>query len=159
MSFSVDRHPYHVDIFSTNPRRMLARVHIFASGYPHSRFPVCDAQGQFLFSVLDVEEGLAELEKSLSNYEAPWLPIYSDVGQQGLPMLFIKRTPFGELRVEATGDRRWIALRDGLPLRQDDRDAIFASCGYAQHVAELHMRDYFNGLRPPPDDLRWLYAW
>jgi hypothetical protein len=148
MNFMLEEYPYHADILSREPHRVVARVYISHSRGP---FPVCDDQGCFLFSVWRVEDAISEFEKHHIHYDPPWQPIYSNRAQQGLPNLFLKRTIYGELRVEQINEGSWIALRDGLPLRQGGRDATFGSCGYAQRIAELHVKDYC-GCEPIPSD-------
>jgi hypothetical protein len=160
MNFVLEHYPYHVDILSTTPRQVVARVYLpYCPDYQRGAFPVCDIQGRFLFGVWEVADAIQELKNYLSHDQRVWQPVYSSRKQEGPPKLFIQRTLFGELRVEEISLRSCIALRDGLPLRERGQDATFGSCGLAQHTAELHLMDGFDHRAPYPDGRHWLSDW
>jgi hypothetical protein len=158
MNFILDEYPYHADILSTEPPRLVGRVYILDRLGP---FPVCNDEGHFIFAVARLEDAVPKFEKHFENYSVPWQPVYLDKAQQGTPVLFLKRTHFGDLRVEQQRDGTWVALRDGLPMLRGSQDATFASCNEAQEAAERHMTDYFYFQQDPPvsDDLHWVSDW
>jgi hypothetical protein len=137
MSFVLDEYPYHADILSANPRRVVARVYFPDQPGP---FPVCDDQGRFLFAIERRNEAIPKFEEYYLTHGPVWQSVYSNKVQQGLPLLFLKRTLYGELRVEQTGDGSWVAYRDGLPLLRGSQDATFTSCQEAQEAAALKGR-------------------
>jgi hypothetical protein len=139
MRFLLQRYPYHADIVDQHTGRTMARVYIAGS----QPYPVLDDQGRFLIAVSSLDEAVPELERSYT--EPPWQPVYNNQSQRGLPSLFIKRTPFGELRVQQDHHvEKWIAFRDGDLLLNEGKRATFGSCGAAQTIAVEYLRDEFD---------------
>src|SRR5947199_4127850 len=128
MSYLLKTYPYHADIVDCDTGRTMARVYLTSRG-PH---PVCDLQGGFLFSVWQLDEAVAEFERSYMDHQPPWQPVYTSQTQQGLPWLCLRRTPFGELRVQQLPTEKWITMRDGDPMQCRGRMVTFSSCGAAQ---------------------------
>jgi len=151
MTHVLERHRYHADIVDQDTGRTMARVYL-TSRDPH---PVCDLQGRLLFSVLQLDDAVAEFERSYRDHQPPWQPVYTSHTQQGLPRLFVKRTPFGELRVQQLQTGEWIPMRDGKPMRCRGGMATFGSCGAAQHAADKHERDDWGNGTPVIDGLWW----
>jgi hypothetical protein len=140
MSYSLKTYPYHADIMDQDTGRTMARVYL-TTGDPH---PVCDLQGRLLFSVLRLDDAVAEFERSYRDHQPPWQPVYTSHTQQGLPRLFVKLTPFGELRVQQLPTGEWIPMRDGDPMCCRGGMATFGSCADAQHAADKHQRDHWG---------------
>jgi hypothetical protein len=139
MSFLLQTHLHHADIVDQHTGRSMARVYITV----RQPYPVLDNQGRFLVAVWALDQAVCEFERSYT--EPPWRPVYTNQSQQGLPSLFIKRTPLGELRVQLDHDvKKWIALRDGEMLLYAGKRTTFGSCGAAQSAAEKYLLDHFD---------------
>jgi hypothetical protein len=136
MTHVLERHRYHADIIDQDTGCTMARVYL-TSRNPH---PVCDLQGRLLFSVLQLDDAVAEFERSYGDHQPPWQPVYTSHSQEGLPRFYLKRTPLGELRVQQRHAGDWIPMRDGMPLLEGNRVATFPSCGTAQAAADTHAR-------------------
>jgi hypothetical protein len=158
MSFVLDEYPYHADILCATTRRVVGRVYIPERPGP---LPVSDDQGRFIFAVERLDEAAPKFEQYHSTHEPQWQSMYLDEKQQGSPLLILKRTLYGELRVEQGRDGSWRAYRNGLPLLRGSWDATFNSCREAQEAAERHVTDYFyiEYDQPASDGLRWVYDW
>src|SRR5205823_11059084 len=122
MSYLLKTYPYRADIVDCDTGRTMARVYL-TSRVPH---PVCDLQGSLLFSVWQLDEAVAEFERSYMDRQPPWQPVYTFQTQQGLPRLCLKLTPFGELRVQQLCTGKWIAMRDGDPMQGRGGMATFS---------------------------------
>jgi hypothetical protein len=139
MRFVLQKHTYHADILKMATGLAVARVYITLDEVrPH---PVCDSEGRFIFAVRRVEDALPAFEKYCKDNQPPWQPVYTTLAQEGLPQLFIKRTPLGELRVQRDWNGNWFVLRDGQPLRFKGNVATFRCCDDAQRIADRHLCD------------------
>src|SRR5260370_9310272 len=105
MSFVLDEYPYHADIVSTTPRRVVGRVYIPDRPGP---LPVCDDQGRLIFTVERLKNAIPEFEKYHSAHDPSWQAVYTNKAHQGLPLLFMKRTLYGEFRVDQPHNVSWI---------------------------------------------------
>jgi hypothetical protein len=152
MSYILQKHSHHADVLREDGRAV-ARVYVVLD--QDALFPVCDDQGRLLFAVRKIEDAIQALENYYGKHSPPWQPIYTTAAQVGLPKLFVKRTPDGELRVQQTWDGAWFALRDGEMLQGKGGPAHFHSCEAARHTADRHLRDDFSTLSTVSDGYWW----
>jgi hypothetical protein len=100
---------------------------------------VCDMSGRFLFEITRLENAVADFERYCAGHPAGWQPVYPP-RDKGLPQLFIKQGPEGELRVQQILGGMWLAWHDGKLLLGSGYP--FHSCSEAQARAEAHARGW-----------------
>jgi hypothetical protein len=134
MSYVLQRHRYYADIVERETERVLARVYITA----RPPYAVCDAQGRFLFGTSDLSKVVPEFERCYD--EPPWEWLYAPRMRAGGPNLYVKRSPFGEFRVQETTHGAWMGLRDGGPLCDGPDILTFGTRGAAQAAVDRYSR-------------------